>query len=91
MSAENWIRLAKMENPRRALALVEHFGNPDEIFQASIEEIASLEGFSSRIAERILQIASEPVEKELAALNKIGAQIVTYWDEDYPANLRQIF
>ncbi|MDH7480486.1 MAG: DNA-processing protein DprA [Armatimonadota bacterium] len=91
MSIENWIRLAKIENPKKALALVEHFGGPDELFHASAKELMHVGDIHPRTVERIQQVAVEPVDKELASLEKVGGKIITYWDENYPANLRQIF
>ena len=87
---ENWIRLAKLENPKRAVTLVDYFGSPEEVFRASTGEITAIEGFSVKAAERIRLIGSQPVDKELQAMEKIGARVLTYWDEDYPVNLRQI-
>jgi len=88
---ENWIRLAKLELPKRAVALVDHFGSPDEVFRASVQELAGVEGMSIKAAERFRAMASEPVDQELEAVEKLNAKVVTYRDPDYPANLRQIY
>ena len=65
---ENWIRLAKLESPKRAVALVDHFGGPDEVFRASVQELAGVEGMSIKAAERFRAMASEPVDQELEAI-----------------------
>lgn len=88
---ENWIRLAKLEHPRRALALVEHFGTPDEVFNAPIEDLLRVGGMSNTSAERIHMLGSESVEWERRQLERNCIRIVTYWDNDYPSNLRQIY
>jgi len=88
---ENWIRLAKLELPKRAVALADHFGGADEVFQASVKEMASVEDISIRTAERFHAMAAEPVDRELAALEKLNARVVTYRDPNYPANLRQTY
>jgi len=88
---ESWIRLAKLESPRKAVALVDHFGSPEEVFQASAGELAGAAGTSLKTAERFRTVASEPVDGEVEALEKLGARIVTYRDAEYPANLRQIY
>ena len=88
---ENWIRLAKLESPKKTVALVDHFGSPDDVFRASAEELAAVDGISLRTAERFCEVASAPVDRELEALEKLKAKVVTYKDPDYPANLRQIY
>lgn len=88
---ENWIRLAKLESPRKAVALVDHFGGPDDVFRAGIEDLAAAGEMSVKTAERFRAMASEPVDSEIEALEKAGARIITYRDGEYPANLRQIY
>jgi DNA processing protein len=87
---EDWIRLAKLESPKKAVALVDHFGSPEDALHASTEDLVSVDGITSKTAERIHNLASEPVEKELRVLEKLGAKVITYKDPDYPINLRQI-
>ncbi|HEY3297273.1 MAG TPA: DNA-processing protein DprA [Armatimonadota bacterium] len=87
----NWIRLAKLEFPKRAVTLLDHFGSPEAIFQASTHEFMDVQGITAKTVEKIRALAQQPVEKEIQALEKIDARIVTYHDPDYPQNLRQIF
>ena len=88
---ENWIRLAKLESPRKATALAYHFGGPGEVFHAKAEELACVDGITRGMIERIRTLASEPVDREIKALDELGAKIVTQHDSDYPQNLRQIY
>ena len=88
---ENWIRLAKLESPRKATALAYHFGGPGEVFQAKTEELACVEGVTRKMVERIRTLASAPVDLEIKALDEIGAKIITQHDSNYPVNLRQIY
>lgn len=87
---DNWIRLAKLESPKRAIALVDHFGSVADVFAADAEDLSEVEGVGVKGAERIRALAKEPVDREIKALEKLGARIVSYWDADYPMNLRQI-
>lgn len=91
MSVENWIRLAKLESPKKAVTLVDYFGGPDEVFEARAAQLADVDGISIKTAERFLKMGSEPVDEALKALDKTSARVVTYRDGDYPANLRQIY
>ncbi|MCX8031167.1 MAG: excinuclease ABC subunit UvrC [Thermodesulfovibrionales bacterium] len=40
---------------KRRLALLKHFGNIDNIRNASVEEIAKIKGFNSKIAEKLIE------------------------------------
>lgn len=70
---------------------MEHFGGPNEVFQAEARDYAAVEGMSPKMAERILKLASDPVDDVIDALLKVDAGVVSYQDPDYPANLRQIY
>lgn len=87
----NWIRLAKLESPRKAIALVDHFGSPEEVFHAKLEHLAEVDGISLKAAEKFCAVASQSVDAELEALDKINGHIITYRDGNYPVNLRQIY
>ena len=87
----NWIRLAKMESPKKAISLVDHFGSPDAVFGAGMRDLMEVDGLSRKVAEKLQSLASQSVDQEAEALDKIGARVVTYLDDDYPANLRQTY
>ena len=87
----NWVRLAKLEAPRKAVALLEHFGSPEDVLDADVQSLAAVENVSKPEAERIHRMAGEPVDKELAALEKNNIAIITWRDPNYPQNLRTIF
>ncbi|MHB1000287.1 MAG: DNA-processing protein DprA [Armatimonadota bacterium] len=87
---ENWIRLAKLESPKNAAAIVDYFGSPDDAFHAKLNDFIGVKGISRRTAEKLLELADTPVDRELNALDKLSAKVVTYKDPEYPANLRQI-
>jgi ERCC4-type nuclease len=68
---DNWIRLAKLESPKRAIAIVDHFGSPEEALRAHAQELANVDGISAKTASRVRELASEPVDHELRALDKV--------------------
>ncbi len=89
---EPWVRLAKLElSAKKAVALVDYFGNPLEVFRAPAEELMQVGTLSAKTAERIRSAASTSADQEMRALDKIGARAVTIRDGEYPANLRQIY
>jgi DNA processing protein len=85
---ESWVRLAKLESPKTAIALADYFGGPDEVFEADTQVL--LEVVNTRTADKIKLLSRESMDKELSALAALGARVVSYMDPDYPVNLRQI-
>ena len=89
---EQWVRLARLElSAKKAVALVDYFGDPAEVFRAPVNELKTAGTIGDKTAERIRAAESASVDKEMAALEKIGARAVTIRDGEYPANLRQIY
>jgi DNA processing protein len=70
--------------------LIDKFGSPEKIFSLSAEEIGSA-GVARNAARAIVEFRDfEPLEKELCELPNLGARMIKWTDDDYPANLRQI-
>jgi DNA processing protein len=86
-----WIRLARMESPRRATALVKCFGGPRQLFKASEDELVEKAGLKPDAAGKIRQAAKIPVDGYLRTLEKLGADVVTFNDPRYPQSLRNIY
>ena len=89
----DWLKLKAVPGvgDRLFLNLLEHFGDPARVFDASHEELTCVEGVSNRRAGIIQTYRIQPeVEAELDRLDKSGARIVTFSDHDYPELLRHI-
>jgi len=77
--------------PNRFRKLVAHFGNPENVFKASIGEIQKVDGINQKIAEKIKKFEKDKfVDGQLKILDKTGSKIITCWDKDYPENLKNI-
>ncbi|MHB1457461.1 MAG: DNA-processing protein DprA [Armatimonadota bacterium] len=87
---ENWIRLAMLESPRNAIAIIDYFGTPEEAFNAHLQDFIEIKGVTRRTAEKFIELGKTSVDKELKALVKLNASVVTYRDAEYPYNLKQI-
>ena len=91
-----WLTLlrAKFMGSGRVRALEAHFGSIENIFSASISEIASVKGFSEEIALAIREAASgkfdHDIDKEIRWAEKSGVSILLDRDPEYPAALRHI-
>jgi len=70
--------------------LIDKFGSPEKIFSLSADEIGAA-GVARNAARAIVEFRDfEPLEKELCELPNLGARMIKWTDDDYPANLRQI-
>jgi DNA processing protein len=91
-SLQYWLALTRIEGlgVRGAHRVIGHFGSPLAAFNASLTELESC-GIAASVAQAIFaQSGLKEAEKELAAAQKAGCQLLTYNSDDYPALLRQI-
>ena len=73
-------------------ALLDRFGNPKRMFEASRRELAEVDGIGERLAGVIKETdVRGKVHRELKLIEKFNASIVTIRDQSYPNNLRQIY
>lgn len=71
--------------------LVEHFGTPKKVLEASERELSGVRGVSSAaIASILTHDSRNAAEQECTALKKSGARIVTLHSPEYPPLLLQI-
>ncbi len=72
--------------------LITAFGQPCEIFQASMGELTSKSGISPLLARRITRApAVIDYPKEIDEAEKLGIKIFTLFDEEYPEALKEIY
>ncbi len=74
-------------------ALVNHFGDPDSVFSATEHELGEVDVIDRRAAKAIASSKSfeEEIDVQLTRLEKVQARIVTFWDKEYPDNLKKIY
>ena len=74
---------------RLLLQAVEH---PQLIFRLKRYELESIRGIGPKTAEEVLGFNEwDEVDRILEKTKRTGAQIMTYWDDDYPDLLREIY
>jgi len=77
--------------PNRLRALVGRFQSPEAVFRASMADLISVEGIDKTIARNIRTYRDDGFAREqLSRLNRHSAQIVTFWDAQYPRLLKAI-
>ena len=88
-----WLALALVPGlgARLTAKLLQRFGSPEEIFQASLTELEA-QHLPATVAQAIhSQEAMSAAQKELAGVQQIGAKLL-HWDEpQYPQLLRQTY
>ena len=92
---QNWrawlaLRMVRGVGPVVYQGLLRAFGDPLAVFAASVHALECA-GVRTEVARAIHAFAEWPsVDQQLAALADNGARLLTWNDEDYPANLRTI-
>jgi DNA processing protein len=84
VSALDWLRLYRSENvgPASFFRLIERYGTP-------VAALEALPGLARRGGKARIKIASRTdAEKELAALDRLGAKLLLASDPDFPIALR---
>lgn len=89
----SWLNLKSVAGVGNLLGkrLIDHFKSPQNVFQATAEELLQIEGLTRRLVNAI-QTHKMPatVEAELEGLDRKGYHIVTLTDSNYPQLLRRI-
>ncbi len=75
----------------RLKELLAYFGSPEAVLEAPRHKLRAIYGIGDKIADKIVALKKESIEKELDAAKKLGLKIITIEDNDYPLNLKNIF
>ena len=88
-----WIWLTGLPGLRgpSKLALLRHFGSPEDIFFADREELLLAEDVPREQAELALNRDLSAADRILADCQRLGQRILTLQDAEYPQRLRNIF
>ncbi|HWW01725.1 MAG TPA: DNA-processing protein DprA [Candidatus Acidoferrum sp.] len=86
------LNLIEGVGPIRVRQLLEHFGDPPAILQASRHELLSVRGIGEDTADAIAAWKKTvDLGAELKRITDFGCRIVAQTDSDYPELLRQIY
>ncbi|HEV2687213.1 MAG TPA: DNA-processing protein DprA [Bryobacteraceae bacterium] len=88
-----WLALSLTQGlgPTRIKKLVDHFGRPDRVLQASLTELEAT-GMLAVSAQSIATGKSlDLAQQECAKASEAGARIVALSDPEYPARLKEIY
>ena len=77
--------------PKRILKATDILRDPSRLFRLSLTELESLH-LPAQSAQFIFNgTARQEAEQELARMQQLGGALISYADEDYPEQLREIF
>lgn len=79
--------------PLTIARLHEAFKSPQTALQANYQRIRDKTGLSEKLAHTIADytIPHDDILKDMQTLDRIGARVITRWDQDYPQNLQHIY
>lgn len=83
--------------PGKIRNLLAKFKSIEKILSANYNSLLNIDGISYQLAGRILKInqnipkIKDWLDKQLSNLQKLKAEIITIWDENYPNLLKKIF
>lgn len=90
-----WLNSINDVGPVRARALLDVFKSPQRVWAASKNKLLKAEGIGELTADIITSGKNEEqlnfFEKEITKIQKSNIDIITLYDKEYPANLRNIY
>lgn len=75
----------------RAKLLISHFETVDNILKANYRSLCQVESIDKKLATAILKYDSGFADRQLESIEKNHAKVVTFWDEEYPQSLKNLF
>ncbi len=83
--------------PGKLFNLLSKFNSLDNLINSNFYSLLNVSGISKNLANKILKKIDEYhkycsiIERELEKLQKNNAKWITFWSEEYPKNLKNIF
>ncbi len=91
----DWLALERIPRvgPLTIARLYNAFGSPRAAMEANAREIRQRAGLSEKLARVIADFKPprDDIVREMEILEKLGARVVSRWDDDYPSNLKEIY
>jgi len=78
--------------PVRIQLLMKRFGSPENVLRARSDELMRVRGIDKKISNSIVNWQEiVTVEEELRMAEEAGVRILTFLDDEYPENLKQVY
>ncbi len=86
------LHLIKRLGAHRIRLLLQSVDHPQNIFRLSRKELKAIRGIGPKTTDDIVTFNDwERVDEVMEKTERIGAELMTYWDDDYPRLLREIY
>ncbi len=85
-----WLTTRKGVGQRGVLRVLEYFGTPERVYFAQQEDLEMIPGLAPQAIRGLLDKNMEESEAILGRCDRLGVQIMTIQDADYPERLRQL-
>lgn len=77
---------------QRIRLLLQAVDNPQDIFRMDRGHLQSINGVGPATAAEVVSFNDwDEVDRVIKRAEKLGVELMTYWDEDYPSLLREIY
>ena len=86
-----WLSECRGVSNQTRLALLRHFGGPEDVFYADTGEILLTEGITREQAKALEDHKLDKADKILADCQRLGLRILTIQDAEYPGRLQNIY
>lgn len=78
--------------PGRIRSLISHLGSAARVFEAPARLLSAVPGIGDLTARAITSFRNfGEVDRQFAIARRVGARLLTEWDDDYPLLLKQIY
>lgn len=91
---EHWLWLAHLNgisSDSKKHALLQHFGSPENVYSAASDEYAAIPDLGESALEALADKSLERYREAIDTCTKLGIQIVTWQNREYPARLKNIY
>lgn len=85
------LNLVRGLGPARIRSLMAHFGTAAEIFRQPASALSQVPGIGAHLSRAIRQWEEVEYAEEFRLIKKLGLKILTIFDQEYPANLKEIY
>lgn len=86
-----WLSECRGVSNQTRLALLRHFGSPEDVFYADAGELLLTEGITRDQVHALEDHKLDKADKVLADCQRLGLRILTIQDAEYPSRLQNIY
>lgn len=78
--------------PNRMRTMIGHFRSVSKVFKASLQELQKIPGIDEKTAKSVVEAKTESfAEKQIKKAEELKVRIISFWDEEFPELLKQIY